>query len=246
MGMKIAEIFYSIQGEGKLAGVPSVFVRVAGCNLRCVWCDTPYASWEAEGPEMMAGRVVAEVMKHPAGPVVVTGGEPMMFPDLPAVIGRLKAAGKHVTVETAGTLWVEGLPAGGIDLASVSPTLGNSLPTARAGGRFAAMHERQRENMEVLEKFALGGGGAVRECQWKVVVAAPGDLVEVEGLIARLNGRLPGGSRVARQDIVLMPEGVDAGVLTERSRWLAELCKEKGYRMSPRLQVMLWGNRRGV
>jgi len=79
VAMKIAEIFYSLQGEGKLAGMPSVFVRVAGCNLRCVWCDTPYASWEPVGAEMTAERVAAEVLKYGAGHVVVTGGEPMMF-----------------------------------------------------------------------------------------------------------------------------------------------------------------------
>ena len=250
MGMKIAEIFYSIQGEGKLAGVPSVFVRVAGCNLRCVWCDTPYASWEPAGEEMTAGGIVAEVVKHPAGHVVVTGGEPMMFGDLPELIGRLKAAGKHVTVETAGTLWLEDLPvrAGerGIDLASVSPKLLNSVPTEREGGRFAVMHERQRENLEVMKNFALGGGGVVKECQWKFVLAKPGDLGEVEDLLARLNGQLPASSRVVPKDVVLMPEGVDAATLTQRSRWLAELCKEKGYRMSLRLQVYLWGNKRGT
>jgi 7-carboxy-7-deazaguanine synthase len=170
----------------------------------------------------------------------------MMFGDLPELLGRLKAAGKHVTVETAGTLWLEGLAVGGIDLASVSPKLGNSVPGEREGGRFAAMHQRQRENLEVLEMFARGGGGVVRQCQWKFVLAAPGDLVEVEALLGRLNGRLPEASQVAREDVVLMPEGVDAGVLAERSRWLAELCMEKGYRMSLRLQVMIWGNKRGT
>ncbi len=249
MGMKIAEIFYSLQGEGKLAGVPSVFVRVAGCNLRCGWCDTPYASWHPEGEEMTAGAIAGEVRKHPAGHVVLTGGEPMMFGDMPELIGRLKAAGKHVTVETAGTLWPEGLvgvAAGGIDLASGSPKLGNSVPREREGGRFAVMHERQRENLEVLKKFATGGGGVVKECQWKFVMAAPGDVAEVEELLRRLNAELPAESRVAKQDVVLMPEGTDAAALTERSHWLAGLCMKKGYRFSSRLHVLLWGNKRGT
>src|SRR5260370_20755255 len=77
-GMKIAEIFYSIQGEGMLAGVPSVFVRTSGCNLRCEWCDTPYTSWNPEGRDMRVEEIVAEVRRHGASHAVVTGGEPMI------------------------------------------------------------------------------------------------------------------------------------------------------------------------
>jgi 7-carboxy-7-deazaguanine synthase len=247
--MKIAEIFYSIQGEGKLVGVPSVFVRVSGCNLRCVWCDTPYASWSPEGEELSVERIVEEVSRHSAGHVVLTGGEPMMFKEMAGLIWELKRAGKHVTVETAGTLWLEGpppLPVGGIDLASVSPKLSNSTPWEREGGRFAVAHERQRINLDVLKRFAMGGDGVVRECQWKFVISQEEDLAEMEELVGRLNAQLPEGSRIEPGDVVLMPEGIEAAALTERSRWLAEVCKEKGYRLSPRLHVYLWGNRRGT
>ncbi len=251
--MKIAEIFYSIQGEGKLVGVPSVFVRVSGCNLRCTWCDTPYASWDAgtegeKGQELSVSQIVAEVEKYPAGHVVLTGGEPMMFKETVGLIGAMKGAGKHVTVETAGTIWQEGLAAldAGIDLASISPKLANSTPREREGGRFAQAHEKQRVNLEVLRRFALGADGAVKECQWKFVVAEPGDLAEIEALIARLNAELPAERQVARGDILLMPEGISADVVTARSRELAEICKEKGYRLSPRLHVYLWGNTRGT
>ena len=88
--MKIAEIFYSIQGEGILAGTPSVFVRTSGCNLRCVWCDTPYTSWQPEGEHMTIGGILADVRRLGATHVVVTGGEPMIVGDAD-LTQRLKA-----------------------------------------------------------------------------------------------------------------------------------------------------------
>jgi len=244
--MKIAEIFYSLQGEGTLAGVPSVFIRVSGCNLRCTWCDTPYASWNPQGVDMPLPAILQEVNKHPARHVVLTGGEPMMFAETVPLIVALKDLGKHVTVETAGTMWLHDLPRGAIDLASISPKLANSTPTTREGGRFAAAHERNRLNLDVLGKFADGGGGVVQKCQWKFVIAAPEDLREMDELLSRLNAPRAGGSRVERDDVLLMPEGIDAATLSERSRWLADICKERGYRLSPRLHVYLWGNTRGT
>src|SRR3954466_5525232 len=103
--MRIAEIFYSIQGEGRLAGVPSVFIRTSGCNLRCVWCDTPYTSWEPEGEEMELDAIVAQAKSHPARHAVLTGGEPMISPDIEELSGRLKAEDFHITIETAATVF---------------------------------------------------------------------------------------------------------------------------------------------
>src|SRR6187401_901216 len=102
--MLISEIFYSVQGEGELTGVPSVFVRTSGCNLRCTWCDTPYASWNPEGQEMSVSEIVAEVLEHPAQFVVLTGGEPMIAKGIRELADALHAAGKHITIETAGTV----------------------------------------------------------------------------------------------------------------------------------------------
>src|ERR1700759_1277653 len=102
--MLVSEIFYSVQGEGRLSGVPSVFVRTSGCNLRCRWCDTPYASWTPEGAEMSLPEILTEVKKHPAHHVVVTGGEPMIAKGMPEMLTALHEAGKHITIETAGTI----------------------------------------------------------------------------------------------------------------------------------------------
>src|SRR5205814_1265989 len=115
--MKIAELFYSIQGEGKLAGVPSVFIRASGCNLRCVWCDTPYASWDPQGENIAVERIVEKVLAFGAAHTVVTGGEPMIMPDIAPLCAALKDAGQHVTIETAATVFAPVR----LDLASLSP-----------------------------------------------------------------------------------------------------------------------------
>src|SRR5688572_27987629 len=132
--MKISELFYSIQGEGKLIGVPSVFVRASGCNLRCTWCDTPYASWDPDGEEIAVDEIVRRVAQHEASHVVVTGGEPMIMPDVVELCDALKSHGHHVTIETAATVYK---PAIKLDLASLSPKLSNSTPSDREGVRFA-------------------------------------------------------------------------------------------------------------
>ncbi|MED5418223.1 MAG: 7-carboxy-7-deazaguanine synthase QueE, partial [Verrucomicrobiota bacterium] len=123
--MLVAEIFYSIQGEGLLAGVPSVFVRTSGCNLRCRWCDTPYASWEPEGETLSVEDIMDRVGEHPATHVVLTGGEPMMAKGIYDLARQLKASGYHLTIETAGTIEPEGIVC---DLASLSPKLADSTP----------------------------------------------------------------------------------------------------------------------
>ena len=229
--MRLSELFYSIQGEGKLAGVPSVFVRTSGCNLRCVWCDTPYASWAPEWVEMGIGEIVRRVEEHPARHVVLTGGEPMIAPEIEALAAELKRAGHHLTVETAGTVF-KPLP---LDLASLSPKLSNSTPHGRDGGRFAVLHEQKRLNAAVLQQFI----NASPEVQLKFVVVRPADFGEIDALLSRLTGWAPA-------DVLLMPEGRDPAVLAERSGWLAEACKARGNRFCPRLHVALYGDARGT
>ena len=224
--MRIAELFYSIQGEGSLVGVPSVFVRTSGCNLRCSWCDTPYTSWRPEGSDLTLDQIMDEVRGHPARHVVVTGGEPMIAPEIIALTERLRAAGMHITIETAGTVFQ---PVA-CDLMSISPKLANSTPDDAA---WSARHERLRIQPGVLSELM-----ARYEYQLKFVIAQPGDLDEVRALIAALNA--------PRDRVILMPEGIGRDVLRERAVWLAEICKQEGFRFSPRLHVDLWGNQRGV
>ncbi|HEY1240576.1 MAG TPA: 7-carboxy-7-deazaguanine synthase QueE [Bryobacteraceae bacterium] len=223
--MKIAELFYSLQGEGSLVGVPSVFVRTSGCNLRCAWCDTPYTSWQPEGAELSLDRIVDEVKAHPARHVVVTGGEPMIAPEIIPLTERLRRLGLHITIETAGTVFQ---PVA-CDLMSISPKLSNSTPS----GSFSAQHERLRTNRQVLLDLM-----ARYEYQIKFVIEKPADVDEARALVSSLSAD--------PQRVILMPEGTDPDRLRERGIWLAEIAKAEGFRFTPRLHVELWGNRRGV
>src|SRR5262245_8062758 len=122
--MRVAEIYRSIQGEGLLTGTESVFVRASGCNLRCWYCDTPFTSWSPEGDDLSVEEIVSRVLEYRCEHVVLTGGEPMLFAELIPLAAALRKAEKHITIETAGTLY---LPVA-CDLMSISPKLANSTP----------------------------------------------------------------------------------------------------------------------
>ena len=227
--MKLSEIFYSIQGEGMLTGVPSVFVRTSGCNLRCVWCDTPYTSWNPEGADMPVEEILAAVRSYPAKHAVITGGEPMIAPDIIRLTERIRHLGLHVTIETAGTVYH---PVA-CDLMSISPKLENSTPREREGGKWAAQHERLRYQPDVLKQLM-----AEYEYQLKFVVSSQDDMPEIARMLEETGAD--------RSRVVLMPEGTTPEATRERAPWLTEICKREGFRYSPRLHIDLWGNRRGV
>ena len=147
--MKVAEIYRSIQGEGQLTGTESVFVRASGCNLRCWFCDTPHASWSPEGRDLSVDEIVAAVEEWDCRHVVLTGGEPMLFAELIPLAERLHEAGRHITIETAGTLL---LPVA-CDLMSISPKLGNSTPSVARDPRWSRRHERVRHAPDVIRSL---------------------------------------------------------------------------------------------
>src|SRR5471030_2767030 len=192
--MLISEVFYSLQGEGTLAGVPSVFVRTSGCNLRCAWCDTPYASWNPEGAPRAVADIVAEVLRHPTRHVVLTGGEPMIAKDIHALAAELKKLGRHITIETAATVAPGGIAC---DLASLSPKLLNSAPDARAHPAWRKKHEAARWQPDIVRAWLDHGAW-----QLKFVVAQPADVDELEAMLEKLGREIP------REKILLMPEGV--------------------------------------
>lgn len=230
--MLISEIFHSLQGEGELTGVPSVFVRTSGCNLRCNWCDTPYASWTPEGTPMRVDEIVAEVKKHPARHVVLTGGEPMVAKEIRELAAVLKKLGYHITIETAATIAPEGIAC---DLASLSPKLKNSGPDDRLPAAWREKHDALRWQPEIVKAWLASYG-----FQLKFVVAQVADLDEIEGMLAQLGGGIP------RSKVLLMPEGTTVEKLRAKAGWLGELCKVRGYRYAPRLHIELYGNKRGT
>lgn len=232
--LRIAEIFTSIQGEGAWLGTPSTFVRVSGCNLRCGWCDTPYASWIPEGPTLEVDAILADVRARQVRHVVLTGGEPMLFDAIEPLCRGLREGGHLITIETAGTVYRQV----SCDLMSISPKLANSTPsTEAAGAEWVERHERTRLDHAPLRRLVVG-----YRHQLKFVVDPNSDLdkqlEEIDGIVQAAS---------ATNDVVmLMAEGTDAETLHHKARALVDVCVKNGYRLCPRFHVDLFGNRRGT
>lgn len=228
--MRIAEIFESLQGEGLLTGTRSVFIRTSGCNLRCWFCDTPYASWQPEGEDLPVDEILSRTLANPTRHVVVTGGEPMLFSELLPLCAALHSAGRHITIETAGTLY---LPVA-CDLLSISPKFASSAPSSSEHPVWHARHERTRHVPEVLRQLVTEYA-----YQLKFVIDSPRDCDEVTAFLQAFPG-------VRRDAVWLMPQGTDDATLTAASTWLEPYCATAGLRFCPRRQIEWFGNRRGT
>jgi len=228
--LRIAEIFASVQGEGRFVGVPSTFIRISGCNLRCTWCDTPYASWSPEGPTLALDEILETVEQFSTEHVVVTGGEPMLFEAVENLVEELKRRGRTITIETAGTVYRELA----CDLMSISPKLANSTPSVESGWK--DRHETVR-----LDRAPLRQLMSRYACQLKFVVDpdSTGDVEEIDALLASL-------PKISPEQVLLMPEGIDSETLNRRMRALVPICMQRNWRLTPRLHVDLFGNSRGT
>lgn len=231
--MQVAEIFYSIQGEGTLTGVPSAFVRLAGCNLHCRYCDTPYARRPADGRSLPIGQIVEQLLAYPSQYVVITGGEPLLSEGLDELCSKLRAAGRHITLETAATV-DHLLP---VDLVSISPKLSNSTPTDPV---LAKDHDRRRLKLATIRAYLEQAQRNSTDCQLKFVLAQPKDIEQVKDVLDQLS------QACQTQQVFLMPQAVNRRQLARRSAWIAELCKEHGYRFCSRLQISLYANLPGT
>jgi 7-carboxy-7-deazaguanine synthase len=235
-GLPVNELFYSLQGEGKLAGTPSVFVRTSGCNLRCWFCDSYHTSWEPTHAWHSIDAIVDRVTDYDqAEHVVLTGGEPLLHDESVELLNRLSDADYHTTVETNGTIFHETA----IDLVSISPKLASSTPTRekdpKGDGDWAERHESRRINIEALcclvESY---------EFQLKFVITDRDDMPEINSLVDRL--RESTTTAIRASDILLMPEGTSRGELAETRQLTAEVAMEHGYQYTPRLHVDLWND----
>jgi 7-carboxy-7-deazaguanine synthase len=226
--MVINEIFYSLQGEGFFAGVPSVFVRLAGCPLRCRWCDTKYAWDQTAGTAYSIAKIVELVQKWPCKFVVITGGEPMINSELPQLVQALKADGKHITIETAGIAYMPDMLC---DLMSISPKLSNSTPD---DAKLAATHNDSRLDVAVLRELIDN-----YKYQLKFVVDSQDDMPEVQQTIENVGN-------IDSSKVMLMPQAATRDGLLAKSPMVADVCKSTGYTFCQRLQTLLWNNKRGM
>jgi len=232
--MVINEIFYTLQGEGFLAGIPSVFVRLAGCPLRCRWCDTKYAWDKKAGQDYTIAEIVKTVLhkdypgqQWPCNYVVITGGEPMINSELPQLVQELKDADKHITIETAGIAYIPEMPC---DLMSISPKLSNSVAS---DAKASAGHKDSRLDIAVLQELIEN-----YEYQLKFVVDSQGDLPEIRHTLEKI-------SNVNPEKVMLMPQAATRDELIAKSPMVADMCRQTGFAFSQRLQVLLWNNQKG-
>jgi 7-carboxy-7-deazaguanine synthase len=228
--MKVAEIYKSVQGEGFLSGIESAFVRASGCNLRCWFCDTPYASWSPEGDDLSVDEILTRLDELALSHVVITGGEPMLFAELIPLTAGLRERGSHITIETAGTLY---LPVE-CDLMSISPKLAGSTPTESQAPRWSRRHERARHNPHVIRRL-------IDEFpyQIKFVVDMRTDCEEVEDYLRAM-------PRIDRRRVMLMPQGTDAQTLARTAEWLEPHCHAHDLHFCPRKQIEWFGLVRGT
>lgn len=243
--MEISELFYSVQGEGRRTGVPSFFIRTNHCNLRCKfsggnYCDTSYTSWFASNEkglgDLSIDSIINEYKKYSCRDVVITGGEPtMQSEDLKLLCIGLKntAVNPYITLETNGTFIDDFVDY--VDLISVSPKLKTSVPS---GTPEEIAHEKNRINISVLTKINNYHRDKITDVQWKFVVTSEDDIKEILELQKKTG--------FSKNDIYLMPEGINEEQLKQKRQWTIELCKKYGFNYTDRLHILIWGNKRGV
>ena len=226
--VRISEIFQSIQGEGQFAGTPSAFVRTTGCNLRCWFCDTPYTSIRPEGFQRPWQDILKTVLEFDCLHVVLTGGEPLLQPDIIHLSNALRRHQRIVTIETAGTIYRQV----DADLMSISPKLSNSTP--HIVNRWIDRHERHRDRPDVLKQLINEN-----PYQLKFVVDQPRDLEQIVQYLENF-------PEVAADQVWLMPQGIQQEELVEKANWLDPATKQLGYRFCPRRHIELFGSVRGT
>lgn len=225
--MFISEVYDSFQGEGPLAGTASLFIRTSGCNLRCSFCDTPFTSWHPEGDQVSLDELARQINGSAAEHVVITGGEPMLAAQLTELTDVCKAAGKHVTIETAGTVRrsVE------CDLMAISPKMANSTPDDPV---WRVRHEETRFQPAVIRKLLERFSSIL-----KFVIGTEQDVADVQEWLAQF-------PEITPDQVWLMPQAITREELQARELLVQQLAADCGFHYSPRLHVEKFGDQRGV
>ena len=223
--INISEIFYSIQGEGLLAGRPSVFIRLAGCPLRCKYCDTEYALDSSAGAKMSIEQIIKKIMKYLPAYAVITGGEPLVSPQISLLCQTIKQHNIHITIETAGIKYVANLAC---DLMSISPKLSNA-------------HNNEPDKTGYLKIDQLKDLIKNYDYQLKFVMEKIEDITEVHQMLNDLKDVDPAArcGGVDRSKVLLMPQAKNLSEYLRISPLITEMCKANGFIFSPRLQLYL-------
>lgn len=221
-------VFFSLQGEGQSLGKPAVFLRLHLCNLHCAWCDTRY-TWDKQTnayfdePERWSIEQAWEAInRFPAKRIVVTGGEPLLHSHALDKLINLIPSEWKIEFETNGTIPPTAMMISRQVQFNVSPKLSNS-----------DIERTLRHRPEVLRIF-----NQQPNTTYKFVVASREDVREVENIVSECG--------IDSDKVILMPEGMTQRAISEHGRAVAELCKENGWRLMPRLHVMLWGKKRRI
>ena len=237
----------TIQGEGKLNGIPSLFVRLAGCNLHCSWqtdrgnisaCDTAYAAYALKNSSTLSVEDIYKILQRNTENIrhiVITGGEPFLQAGaLQELCCQLKKDRYHLTVETNATIFDEVL-ASYIDLFSLSPKLKSSVPPPP----FQEKHDRIRINPAIIQNFIGFARQHQKDFQLKFVYAAEKDIEEIHALLSQLR-------EWKNEDVLLMPLGSHAQELRLNMQKTLEHCIRNGWRYCERLHISLFGAKQGV
>lgn len=228
--LAISETFVSRQGEGQWTGEESFFIRTSGCNLRCWFCDTPYASWRPESHRQSVHEMVALAVDANVTHAVVTGGEPLVQPAIGRLLEQLSEVGMKTTLETAGTIDREVA----VDLLSLSPKLRHSGPDPLRHPRWSERHDRRRLPIETMRNLIR----RAKQHQVKFVVSDRSQMNEIVSVVQKL--------RIEPERVYLMPEAVTVRQLDAAAEWLRPLADAHRFRYADRMQIRWYGNRRGT
>lgn len=236
--LRVSECFVSQQGEGKLTGQTSAFIRLSGCNLRCWFCDTPYSSWNPDGSFIDTEQVVQWVRESGCTHVVLTGGEPLLPMESVNLCEQLRSQGFHLTIETAGSIE---RPIS-CDLLSVSPKLSRSRPSLDQfpnhapvmAERWIAAHDRRRWQPAVIRALI----NRAVDFQVKFVMDHPDEHSEILSAVNEL--------QVPPESVWIMPQAATPEALEQQGPWVEQWCRQAGFQYCDRKHLRWYGAKRGT